>query len=283
MNQETTAAARTGAFFVSRDGRGVYRSEASAAWWMDDSSPADHYKIIAALKGLSQMVVDFPCIAGIDINPLLANADGIIALDARIEIDVERVEEAGPNRDLVIRPYPSGWDKEIVTDGGIAYHIRPIMPADVALYPDFLAKITPDDVRLRLLAPRRSYTNDMLLRLTQLDYDREIAFVALANATGELAGVGRLMSDPDHQVAEFALLVRSDLQGQGVGWTLLRQLIDYGRADGLTRIEGTILSENQPMLAMSREFGFQVGLHPEEHGVMIATLDLHRDAGASAP
>ena len=246
-----------------------------------DRLPADRQQIIRALNGLSQMVVDFPCIAGIDINPLLANAEGIIALDARIEIDVERVEEAGPNRDLVIRPYPSGWDKAIRSEDGNSYDIRPIKPGDVALYPDFLAKISPDDVRLRLLAPRKSYTNDMLLRLTQLDYDREIAFVAVAKASGELAGVGRLMSDPDHQVAEFALLVRSDLQGQGIGWTLLSQLIDYGRADGLSRIEGTILSENQTMLAMSRECGFQVGLHPEERGVMIASLELRRDARAS--
>jgi acetyltransferase len=90
------------------------------------------------------------------------------------------------------------------------------------------------------------------------------------------------MSDPDHQVAEFALIVRSDLQGQGIGWTLLRQMIDYGREDGLSRIEGTILAENQPMLAMSREFGFQVRVHPEEPGVMVASLDLRRDARVPA-
>ena len=241
-----------------------------------DRLPADRLRIVRALNGLSQMVVDFPCISAIDINPLLANPEGVIALDARIEIDTDRVGEAGPNRDLAIRPYPSGWEKEIVADGRNAYHIRPIRPADVDLYPDFLAKISPDDVRLRLLAPRKSYTTDMLLRLTQLDYDREIAFVALSRQSGELAGVGRLMSDPDHEVAEFALLVRTDLQGQGLGWTLLKQLIDYGKADGLGRIEGVILSENRKMLEMSRDFGFELGLHPEESGAMIARLDLRR-------
>src|SRR5690606_21076801 len=115
------------------------------------------------------------CVASVDINPLLADAEGAIALDARIEIDPEAVEESGPNPALAIRPYPVGWGKDIAA-GGATYHIRPIKPADVALYPDFLAKISPDDIRLRFLAPRIEFRDEMLKRLTQLDYDRDMAF-----------------------------------------------------------------------------------------------------------
>ncbi|MCV3205478.1 bifunctional acetate--CoA ligase family protein/GNAT family N-acetyltransferase [Mesorhizobium sp. YC-39] len=238
-----------------------------------DRKPAHRQAIIAALNSLSQMTVDFPCLVAMDINPLLADAAGVIALDARIEIEPERVEEAAPNPALAIRPYPSGWEKEFSVSG-THYHIRPIKPADIALYPEFLARISPDDLRLRFLSPRKSFSDQMLKRFTQLDYDRNMAFVALETGTGALAGISRLSCDPDHSVAEYALLVRTDLQGHGLGWELLRQIVDYAKADGIGRIEGLVLSENTRMLAMCREFGFSVEHHPSEAGLVEARLDL---------
>jgi acetyltransferase len=238
-----------------------------------DRKPADRAAIADALNGLSQMIVDFPCIAGMDINPLLADADGIVALDARIEIDPAAVEQPGPNPALAIRPYPAGWDTDIGA-GEHVFHIRPIKPADVALYPDFLAKVSPDDIRLRFLSPRRSFPDEMLLRLTQLDYDRDMAFVALVAGTGELAGIGRLSSDPDRTVAEYALLVRTDLQGHGLGWALLSRIVDYARAEGIGRITGMVLRENVKMLAMCREFGFTLDHDIDEPGIFQVSLDL---------
>ena len=238
-----------------------------------DRKPADLRAISLALNGLSQMTVDFPCIVSIDINPLLADSEGAIALDARIEIEPQNVERVGPNPELAIRPYPSGWERDVEL-GNKVFHLRPIKPADVSLYPPFLAKLSPDDIRLRFLAPRRSFPDRMLLRLTQLDYDRDMAFVALDKACGALAGIGRLSADPDHEIAEYALLVRTDLQGRGLGWTLLSLLIDYAKADGLKRIEGIILAENSKMLTMCREFGFRVTQHPSEPGLSLAELDL---------
>jgi acetyltransferase len=243
-----------------------------------DRKAANAAAIATALNGLSQMIVDFPCIVGMDINPLLADADGVIALDARIEIDPGAVETPGPNPDLAIRPYPAGWEKEHSAEGG-RYLIRPIKPADFALYPDFFAKVSPEDIRLRFLGARKQFPDDMLKRLTQLDYDREMAFVALDAETDALAGIGRLACDPDHEVAEYALLVRSDLQGQGLGWALLTRLIDYARADGISRIEGVILSENEKMLGMARELGFVVRHHPDEGGLSLARLDLATPGG----
>ncbi len=238
-----------------------------------DRKPADRRAINLALASLSQLVIDFPCIVSIDVNPLLADKDGVMALDARIEIEPGDVERLGPNPDLAIRPYPSDWQKDISPDGA-AYHVRPIRPADVALYPDFLARVSAEDLRRRFLAPRKNFSDQMLKRLTQLDYDREMAFVALEKTSGDLAGIVRLSADPDHETAEFGLVVRSDLQGHGLGFALLRQLIDYAAADGLKRIEGLILSENTKMLAMCREFGFVVTHDLTDPGLSTAMLKL---------
>jgi acetyltransferase len=238
-----------------------------------DRKPADRRAIASALNGLSQMIVDFPCIVSVDINPLLADAEGVIALDARIEIDPDAVEEQGPNPALAIRPYPAEWEKEF-SGGGVNYRIRPIKPADIALYPDFFAKVSPGDVRLRFLAPRKGFHDEMLKRLTQLDYDRDIAFVALAEDSGKLAGVGRLSCDPDRTRGEYALLVRTDLQGYGIGWQLLQQILAYAKAEKIGRIEGMVLEENKAMLKMCSEFGFTVTRHPDEPGVMLVALDL---------
>ncbi|AZO71742.1 MULTISPECIES: bifunctional acetate--CoA ligase family protein/GNAT family N-acetyltransferase [unclassified Mesorhizobium] len=238
-----------------------------------DRKPADRAAIIAALNGLSQMIVDFPCLVSLDINPLLADGEGAIALDARIEIDPRRVDEPAPNPALAIRPYPAGWSRDFLSDG-MSFHTRPIMPADVQLYPAFLAKISPDDLRLRFLSPRRNFPDQMLKRLTQLDYDRDIAFVALETDTGALAAIGRLSCDPDHRTGEYALLVRSDLQGHGLGWALLKQIIDYASAERIGRIEGIILNENSKMLTMCRELGFSIAHHPSEPGLSVATLEV---------
>lgn len=244
-----------------------------------DRKPADRRAIALALDSLSQLIVEFPCIVAMDINPLLADEEGVLALDARIEIEPSRVERPGPNPDLAIRPYPAEWQKDVLL-GGKTFRIRPIKPADVEFYPEFREKITPEDLRMRFLAPRRNFPDQMLLRLTQLDYEREMAFIALDVADRNLAGIVRLSADPDHEVAEYAILVRSDLQGQGVGWALLRHLIDYAAADGLKRIEGIILNENTKMLEMCRELGFTIRHHPSELGLSLATLSLGEQPGA---
>ncbi|WP_163268933.1 bifunctional acetate--CoA ligase family protein/GNAT family N-acetyltransferase [Chelativorans alearense] len=238
-----------------------------------DRAPADRSAVIQALNALSQLTVDFPCVVSMDINPLLADSEGVIALDARIEIEPAALKQQGPNPALTIRPYPAGWEKELAL-GGRRYRLRPIKPADVVLYPAFLEKVSPEDIRLRFLAPRKHFPHEMLLRLTQLDYEREMAFIALSAEDGALAGIGRLSADPDKEAAEFALLVRTDLKGHGLGWALLSQLVDYGKAEGFSCIEGIVLAENEGMLTMCREFGFVIRLHPDEPGAMLATLML---------
>ncbi|WP_048646845.1 bifunctional acetate--CoA ligase family protein/GNAT family N-acetyltransferase [Nitratireductor soli] len=238
-----------------------------------DRAPADRAAIAEALNAMSQMIVDFPCIKGMDINPLLADRDGVVALDARIEIEPAEIGRKGPNPDLAIRPYPGGWEKDVDLEGH-RYHLRPIKPADVALFPGFLAQVSPQDIRFRFLASRKHFPDEMLLRLTQLDYERDMAFIALRAEDGEMGGIGRLSADPDKEVAEYGLLVRTDLQGHGLGFALLKQLIDYARAEGIGAIEGIVLSDNTKMLNMCREFGFEVKAGVAEPGVITVSLAL---------
>ncbi|HEY8594507.1 MAG TPA: bifunctional acetate--CoA ligase family protein/GNAT family N-acetyltransferase [Devosiaceae bacterium] len=240
-----------------------------------DRPAADRGAIRSALNAVSQLIVDFPAIKSLDINPLIADASGVVALDARIEIDPELIDEPGPNPSLAIRPYPSGWERVVrLGPENRAFCIRPVKPVDVDVFPDFLSRISPDDIRLRFMAPRKQFPKEMLHRFTQIDYDREMALIAVAEDTGEMAGISRISADPDHEAAEYAILVRTDLQGMGLGWELLSRLIDYARADGLERIEGYVLDENRKMLDMCRDFGFTITTNTEERGVSLAVLDL---------
>jgi acetyltransferase len=216
---------------------------------------ADRGSIVKALKAVSQLVIDFPQIAALDINPLLADDAGVIALDARIEIDIARKSVAAPNPALVIRPYPSGWTSVLNADGQ-DYDIRPIRPVDAALYPRFLAKVTPEDMRQRFLTSYSALSEETLVRLTQLDYDRDIAFVALDRPNGDLAAIVRYAADPDRRQAEFGLLVRSDLQGKGLGAGLLKRLIDYASAQGIAELVGVVLRDNRRMLDLCLRLGF---------------------------
>lgn len=234
--------------------------------------PADRTAIGRALIALSHMIEDFPCLRALDINPLLADQDGVVVLDARIEINPAEVGWTGPNPHLAIRPYPGGWRRTHMGRDG-QYELRPILPADAALYPDFFPHVDPDDIRMRFLGPRKHFTETDAIRWSQLDYDREVAFIALTPG-GELAGVSRLSCDPDHRIAEYSLLVRSDLKGRGLGRALMTLLIDYARADGLERLEGMVLSENPGMRHLVGALGFQSAYMPDEPGVVMTHLNL---------
>lgn len=241
--------------------------------------PADAAALHRVLIALSHLAEDFPCIRSADINPLIADADGVLALDAQMVIEPADIDRPAPNDALAIRPYPAAW-RRTVQGRGMAFTIRPIRPDDAHLYPPFLAATDAEDLRLRFLAPRRNFSEEAVLRMTQLDYDREMAFIALTE-TGEMAGVARVSCDPDHVSGEYATLVRSDLKGQGLGGALMRILIDYAAADGLQRLEGIVLAENRSMLGFVRRLGFAVAADPDDPSLVVTTLDL-TDARSAA-
>lgn len=237
-----------------------------------DVPPADRSALVAALLGLSQLAVDLPVVTSVDINPLLADSDGTVALDARIAIDPARLAIGRPNPALAIRPYPSGWSKQLALEG-LDVIIRPIRPADAELYPAFLARVDPEDMRRRFLGPMKGIPAEMMVRLTQLDYDRDIAFVAVEAPEDALVGIVRYATDPDKLSGEFGLLVRSDRQGRGLGRALLAHLVDYARAEGLGRLEGLILAENEPMKELCRALGFTLERHPDDPRLVRARLE----------
>ncbi len=237
-----------------------------------DVPPANRRAIGLALVALSQLAVTVPSILSIDINPLLATADGVIALDARIEIDATQRAGIRTNPRLIIRPYPAG-EQSIAKLADACFTLRPIRPTDAALYTRFLQRMNPEDLRRRFLMPMTTIAPAMLVRLTQLDYDREIAFVALDDAD-ELAGIVRYSADPDRRSAEYGVLVRSDLKGRGLGLVLMRRLIDYARKEGIAQLSGLVLPDNEPMLRLCRDLGFSVqGPLPDEEIVRVS-LDL---------
>jgi len=147
-------------------------------------------------------------------------------------------------------------------------------PADSNLYPDFLARVTPEDFRMRFLVPTRTLSEEAIARLSQLDYSRDIAFVALESDSARLAAIVRYSADPDHVSAEYGALVRSDLQGRGLGTAMLRLLIEYARADGLGELTGLVLRENTEMLEVAAGLGFKPSVEEEAVELVRVTLPL---------
>jgi acetyltransferase len=141
--------------------------------------------------------------------------------------------------------------------------------------------VRAEDLRLRFFHAVKEFSHQFVARLTQLDYARAMAFVALDTETGEITGVARLHSDSRYESAEYAVLVRSDLKGNGLGWALMQLLIDYATTEGLKSLSGQVLTENTTMLAMCRELGFSVKADPNDAGVAQVSLDLTNRSGAN--
>ncbi|REJ65740.1 MAG: GNAT family N-acetyltransferase [Planctomycetota bacterium] len=225
--------------------------------------PADLADIYRTIIQVSQLISDIPEVAELDINPLLADETGVLALDARLR--VVRAETTGSRR-LAIRPYPRGLEEEITFDNR-PLTIRPIRPEDEPSHRELFTKLHPDDIRFRFFGLLREPVHSELARYTQIDYEREMAFIATRpNENGELEtlGVARVIADPDNISAEFAIVVRSELKGKGLGSILLQKLIDYCRERGTSRIIGHVLAHNTRMLALAEKFGFQLAEQSEE-------------------
>jgi RimJ/RimL family protein N-acetyltransferase len=169
---------------------------------------------------------------------------------------------------------PNEWERHITLSDRRAVYIRPIRPDDESLYAPFLAKVMPEDLRLRFFGPVKDFGHAFLIRFTQIDYARAMAFIALDEATGEMLGVARLHDNADNISAEFAILVRSDLKTHGLGWQLMQMIISYGRAKGLRSIEGQVLHENTTMLEMCKELGFEMSSVPDASYICAVELRL---------
>ncbi|MCK4342808.1 MAG: GNAT family N-acetyltransferase [Phycisphaerae bacterium] len=240
-----------------------------------DRPAADLAAICLTLIQLSQLIVDRPEIVELDINPLFADSQGVLALDARIRVAPVETTTAGSKR-LAIRPYPRNLEEKIMLPAGHGSAgaspsprevlVRPIRPEDGPAHEAFVARLTPDDLRFRFLGVTRDIPRSEMARLTQIDYDREMAFIAIApNKQGEqeTLAVVRTVTNADNTKADFAVMVRSDLKRTGLGTALLRKMIDYCRGRGTGEIVGQVLPDNQAMLSLTRKLGFEDRERPE--------------------
>jgi acetyltransferase len=231
--------------------------------------------VAMVLVKLSRMAADIPEIRGLDINPLLADEAGVLAVDARVAVGrVERKFGGSGPANFAVRPYPSQWQRHIEVKDGWRIFVRPIRPEDEPLIHDLLRHVTSHDLRLRFFGPMKEFSHEFIARLTQLDYARAMAFVALDEATGEIVGVVRIHSDSIYETGEYAILLRSDLKGRGLGWALMQLIIEYARSEGLKAIWGDVLAENTVMLEMCRSLGFDVKPDPVEHDIYCVRLAL---------
>jgi acetyltransferase len=224
-----------------------------------DRPPADLDAVARALISISDLAIDIPEIAELDVNPLLADNAGVIALDARI---VVRASSGSPEARLAIRPYPAALVHEIKLEDGSMFTVRPIRPGDAAGLADMARRTSAEHLRLRFHGAVRDLAPGAAARLTQIDYDREMAFVA-STPDGAIAGVARIVFDPDFAAAEYAIIVRSDVQGRGLGRGMLGGLLQYARDRGAGRVWGVVLAENESMLTMAREMGAALERTPD--------------------
>ncbi len=157
-----------------------------------------------------------------------------------------------------MRPDPALSEHHDVLPDGTRVFVRPLRHEDAALYPDFIAAVSIVDSRLRFFAPIRELSEHRIEEFTHFDPERAMAFIAIDEAAGKMLGVVRLHLDDDRQGGEYAVIVRSALKGHGLGWLLMRRMIDYAKAAGLKRVHGYVLAENTLMLRMCAELGFKV-------------------------
>ncbi len=239
-----------------------------------DRPAADLDAVAMALVKLSQLAVDHAEIAELDVNPLLADPTGVIALDVRIKL---RPAPRGPIARLAIRPYPSELETPFLLPDGRAALLRPIRPEDAPSISAAFARLSPESIRMRFFTTMKRMPPDLAARLSQLDYDREMALAVTGPeppGQAELFAVVRLSADPDNERAEFAIVVRDDLMRRGIGRRLMDRIIAYARERGLIAIFGVILAENRAMIELCRRLGFRIEAEPAQADLVRATLDL---------
>jgi len=230
--------------------------------------PIDMDALENVLLRLSEMVCELPWLAEMDINPLLVDEHGALALDARIVI-APRVPTADRYGHMAIHPYPAHLVTRWQLPSGNDVLIRPIRPEDAELTQGFVRSLSEESKYFRFMDAVRELSPTMLARLTQIDYTREMALLALTEIDGKEVelGVARYAINPDAESCEFALVVDDRWQKQGIGHKLMDVLMDVARSKGLKMMEGEVLKTNRPMLKLVEALGFHIEVHPEDDTV----------------
>jgi acetyltransferase len=235
---------------------------------------ADLDALASVLDAVSAIAVDLPDVVELDVNPLLVDADGVVALDARVRI----TPEPEPQSRLTIRPVPSQWTAELVTRTGFKTFVRPVRADDEELLAAFFARVSPDDLRFRFLGGVTEVGHDRLAMMTRVDYRRTISFLAFDEAHDEVVATVMLAADPDRTRAEVALTTRADMKDQGLSWVLFEHVLRYARAERIAVVEAVEYADHAAALRMEREMGFKAVADPSDPTLCIMRCDLSEPA-----
>ncbi len=259
------------------------------------------------LQKCAQLIADHAEVESLELDPVVVSQGAVRVLGARARLARPATDHIArnPASRLAIRPYPTELERTLTDSQGDAYVLRPIRPEDEPAIVALIGRLDPEHLRLRFFQPLSNVSHDFAARLTQIDYDREMALVLCAPHTPEagdeggqsgdggdcgdglgadaIYGVVRLVRSRDGESGEYAVTVDSHRQGRSLGALLMQAVIDYGRAIGLSQIEGFVLAENRTMLALNRKLGFVSALDPDGGGVVRVTLDLTDAHGDGAP
>jgi acetyltransferase len=228
--------------------------------------------LVQVLRRVSEMVCELPEIMSLDINPLIADEHGVVALDARIQ-----VARQAPSLDrydhMAIHPYPNHLVTRWQLADGINIKVRPIRPEDASIEQSFVRELSPQSKYFRFMQGLNELTQQMLVRFTQLDYNRELALIAVVEGPdGEKElGVARYVMKPDGESCEFALVVADNWQHRGIGSRLMSELIEAARQHGIKIMEGEILASNRNMLALASSLGFSLHVSDDDMAIMVAS------------
>lgn len=234
--------------------------------------PLDIPGLSRLLVQVSNLILDCPEISRLDIHPVLASGSEFTLLDVSMQL---APVSGDPQARLAIRPYPHELEQTVELKDGSQCLFRPILPEDEPLLKLFIDQVTKEDLYYRYFSEINEFSHDDLANMTQIDYDREMAFVAVRqkNDGPEIIGVTRALSDPDNIDAEFAVLVRSDLKGLGLGSELLEKMIQYTRSHGLTRLTAVTMPNNRGMIGLAKKLGFSIDVQMED-GIVNLELTL---------
>ncbi|GAB1393217.1 GNAT family N-acetyltransferase [Rhodocyclaceae bacterium] len=241
--------------------------------------PVSMEALEAVLLRVSEMVCELPWIREMDINPLIVDENGAVAVDARIAIENIPIT-AGRYDHMAIHPYPSHLATEYKTKDGKTIIIRPISPEDADMEQEFVKNLSAETKYYRFMNTLRELSQTQLVRLTQIDYDREMAFVAVVdhervNGLELQIGVARYAINPDGESCEFAIVVADDWQGKGLARRLMGVIIDTARSRGIKYMNGDFLAENRRMIQFVTSLGFVLAPHPEDPGLKQGVLTLN--------
>lgn len=243
-----------------------------------DQPAADLDAIALTLVKLSQIAVDLPELVELDINPLLADAKGVLAVDSRIRL--KATSRPGASR-LAIRPYPRQLEEPFPMPSGAPLLLRPILPEDAPQLDTLFAHLSPQSVRMRFFTLIKELPSYVRARLTQIDYEREMALALVSSGPpgkADIFAVVRISADPDNDTGEFAIALRDELAGQGIGTRLMERMIAYARERGIRRMMGIVLMENTAMIDICRRLGFRVEYESGRPDAVRVTLDLAKAA-----